>query len=126
MSNDIKLAAKGALANAACTSAGVNVAQVFRPEAVDFSRPACPDEGRVFRAFRVPTSLSGRGEAVGFSGPVRPQLTAQKVTQEGRVMSPTATLNRPISNRFWLTNRIRRNLQKTNDEKISNRGQNTL
>ena len=39
--------------------------------------------------------------------------------------SSLATRHSPISNRFCTTNRNRRNLLKTNDEKISNRGQNT-
>jgi hypothetical protein len=114
MSNDIKLAAKGALAGAAGSSAGDNIAQVFRPEAVDFSRPASlprirlgrskgPDAGggnrRVFRAFRV----SGFGSPIDSTGVLTsdpaslsgggeafefpPQLAVPEVSEERKTSS---------------------------------------
>jgi hypothetical protein len=85
MSNDIKLAAQGALARAASSSVAVSVAH------------ACPDAGRACpeerRVFRVRTSLSGRGEAFAFSPASYPQLAAPNPAQKRRVMTPLSTLN---------------------------------
>src|SRR5271156_4064039 len=67
MSNDIKLAAQGGLARAASRSAAANVAQVY-PDA----GRACPDERRVFRP-----------EALVFSRPTCPQPTTAASEERG-------------------------------------------
>jgi len=119
MSNDIKFKWQGVLARAACSSGGANVAQAYPERRVHpdrgRNRPACPDQGRegrkIFRAFCVPTSLSGRPAAVNFSRPARPQLAARDMAQECRILRSTPTrLNRqtPIY-------RTHRKSQKTKD-----------